>query len=193
MNIANFDLAELQQLTVRERFHPATGELWFTDNGRDRMGDDPRYATATARRERHDELDGLPRSFAESLETDEETGKLKVTLDYPHILPFTENAKRRDLREELNRKFNTQAVAENRPLLEEAIQLRDEIANAFGLSSWAHHQLEEQMAKTPEANIIKLPNISASIPQLKAAIRELQLQPPRAQPNLLERFLAGDI
>ena len=30
------------------------------------------------------------------------------------------------------------------------------------------------MAKTPEANIIKLPNISASIPQLKAAIAELQ-------------------
>jgi isocitrate dehydrogenase len=32
------------------------------------------------------------------------------------------------------------------------------------------------LAKTPEANIIKLPNISASIPQLKAAIKELQEQ-----------------
>lgn len=31
-----------------------------------------------------------------------------------------------------------------------------------------------QMATTPEANIIKLPNISASIPQLKGAIAELQ-------------------
>jgi isocitrate dehydrogenase len=31
-----------------------------------------------------------------------------------------------------------------------------------------------ELAKTPEANIIKLPNISASIPQLQAAIRELQ-------------------
>ncbi|GGL94536.1 NADP-dependent isocitrate dehydrogenase [Glutamicibacter protophormiae] len=30
------------------------------------------------------------------------------------------------------------------------------------------------LAKTPEANIIKLPNISASIPQLKAAVAELQ-------------------
>lgn len=30
------------------------------------------------------------------------------------------------------------------------------------------------LAKSPEANIIKLPNISASIPQLKAAIKELQ-------------------
>lgn len=33
-----------------------------------------------------------------------------------------------------------------------------------------------QLATTPEANIIKLPNISASIPQLKEAISELQAQ-----------------
>ena len=33
-----------------------------------------------------------------------------------------------------------------------------------------------QLATTPEANIIKLPNVSASIPQLKAAIKELQAQ-----------------
>ncbi|MCB0744352.1 MAG: NADP-dependent isocitrate dehydrogenase, partial [Ignavibacteriae bacterium] len=31
-----------------------------------------------------------------------------------------------------------------------------------------------KLAKTPEANIIKLPNISASIPQLQSAIKELQ-------------------
>ncbi|WP_426705211.1 NADP-dependent isocitrate dehydrogenase [Corynebacterium auriscanis] len=31
-----------------------------------------------------------------------------------------------------------------------------------------------ELAKTPEANIVKLPNISASVPQLKAAIAELQ-------------------
>ncbi|MER5642426.1 NADP-dependent isocitrate dehydrogenase [Kitasatospora sp. NPDC002227] len=33
-----------------------------------------------------------------------------------------------------------------------------------------------ELAKTPGANIIKLPNISASIPQLKAAVAELQAQ-----------------
>jgi isocitrate dehydrogenase len=33
-----------------------------------------------------------------------------------------------------------------------------------------------QLATQPEANIIKLPNISASVPQLKAAIKELQAQ-----------------
>ncbi|MDR6733639.1 NADP-dependent isocitrate dehydrogenase [Sphingobacterium sp. 2149] len=39
-----------------------------------------------------------------------------------------------------------------------------------------------QLATTPEANIIKLPNISASIPQLKGAIAELQ-QAGYAVPN----------
>ncbi|QSS96862.1 NADP-dependent isocitrate dehydrogenase [Psychroflexus sp. ALD_RP9] len=33
-----------------------------------------------------------------------------------------------------------------------------------------------ELAKTPKANIIKLPNISASVPQLSAAIKELQLK-----------------
>ncbi len=41
-----------------------------------------------------------------------------------------------------------------------------------------HDALAElgELAKSPEANIIKLPNISASIPQLKAAVAELQQQ-----------------
>jgi isocitrate dehydrogenase len=33
-----------------------------------------------------------------------------------------------------------------------------------------------EMAKTPEANIIKLPNISASLPQIQEAVKELQSQ-----------------
>ena len=33
-----------------------------------------------------------------------------------------------------------------------------------------------KLVKTPEANVIKLPNVSASIPQLQAAIKELQSQ-----------------
>lgn len=97
-----------------------------------------------------DDLEGLPDSFAESLETDEETGKLKVTLAYPHVIPFVENAKRRDLREKLSFKFNTQAVDANRKILEEALELRHQIAEEFGVSSWAHHRLEERMAKDPE-------------------------------------------
>jgi Zn-dependent oligopeptidase len=62
-----------------------------------------------------------------------------------------ENSPRRDLREQLYRKFNSRAVEPNRPLLEEAVGTREQIAGMFGQASWAHHQLEEKMAKTPEA------------------------------------------
>jgi thimet oligopeptidase len=97
-----------------------------------------------------DDLDGLPDSYIDALEVDEETGKFKVTIDYPNMIPFLENATRRDLREQLRFKFNTVAVDDNRKILEEAVQLRQEIADAFGQPSWAHHRLEERMAKTPD-------------------------------------------
>jgi isocitrate dehydrogenase len=53
------------------------------------------------------------------------------------------------------------------------ISLAGRIRAAFGLVPDALAELGA-LATTPEANIIKLPNISASIPQLKAAITELQ-------------------
>jgi thimet oligopeptidase len=97
-----------------------------------------------------DELEGLPDSWIDGLDVDEETGKYKVTIAYPHLIPFLENSPRRELREQLRFKFNSVAIEENRKILEEAIALRQEIAEAFGLPTWAHHRLELRMAKTPE-------------------------------------------
>ena len=53
------------------------------------------------------------------------------------------------------------------------ISLAARILAAFDLAPDALAELGE-LAKTPEANIIKLPNVSASVPQLKAAVAELQ-------------------
>ena len=55
------------------------------------------------------------------------------------------------------------------------ISLAGRILAAFGHQADALAELGE-LAKTPDANIIKLPNVSASIPQLKAAIVELREQ-----------------
>src|SRR5579875_256666 len=65
------------------------------------------------------------------------------------------------------------------------IELRDISLAARILAQFPDRLEEEQrvpdalaelgeLVKTPEANVIKLPNISASVPQLKAAIAELQ-------------------
>ncbi|KIG19279.1 Isocitrate dehydrogenase [Enhygromyxa salina] len=59
--------------------------------------------------------------------------------------------------------------------------------------SKCHDALAElgELAKTPAANIIKLPNISASVPQLKAAIKELQAH-GYALPNYPEEPATAD-
>ncbi len=60
------------------------------------------------------------------------------------------------------------------------ISLAGRILSSFPESLSADQQIADhlaelgQLATTPEANIIKLPNISASVPQLKATIKELQ-------------------
>ncbi|MCO4261380.1 NADP-dependent isocitrate dehydrogenase [Pseudarthrobacter sp. MDT3-26] len=62
------------------------------------------------------------------------------------------------------------------------ISLAGRIISVFGDYLTPEQQIGDalaelgELAKTPEANIIKLPNISASIPQLKAAVAELQGQ-----------------
>lgn len=65
-------------------------------------------------------------------------------------------------------------------VVSEDISLAGRILATFADQLPANQQVKDalnqlgQLAKTPEANIIKLPNISASIPQLTAAIKELQ-------------------
>ena len=97
-----------------------------------------------------EDLDGLPASYIDSLPPAEGEGRLRVTMAYPHVVPFMENAHRRDLRQSLIKKFNNRAVDSNRPILEEAVAIRLEIASLFDEPSWAHHRLSERMAKTPE-------------------------------------------
>ncbi len=65
------------------------------------------------------------------------------------------------------------------------IELRDISLAGRVLANWSDRLKDDQkksddlaflgeLAKTPDGNIIKLPNISASVPQLKATIKELQ-------------------
>lgn len=96
-----------------------------------------------------DDLAGLPTSYIDRLRR--RGDGYEITMAYPDVLPFMENAERRDLRERLSFLFNRRAAETNRPVLQEAIEIRDEMADLFGLPSWAHYQTEVKMAKNPEA------------------------------------------
>lgn len=128
-----------------------------------------------------DDLEGLPDWYVEGLSAGEDEGTLEVSMAYPDVVPFMENAARRDLREQLSFKFNSRALEENRPLLREAVTLRARIAELFGEASWAHHQLEERMAKTPEA-----------VDEFYGELLDPLTEAARLEISQMETILAGD-
>jgi thimet oligopeptidase len=96
-----------------------------------------------------DDLDGLSPDYVSGLAPGDVEGTLRVTMAYPDVIPFLENARRRDLREQLSFKFSNRAVDTNRDLLAEAVTLRQRVADLFGQPSWADHQMDDRMAKNP--------------------------------------------
>jgi thimet oligopeptidase len=97
-----------------------------------------------------DQLAGLPDDFVERLRAGETPGTYRVSLDYPELNPFLEQARDRSLRETLSRKSWNQAVEANRALLTEALELRQRVAELLGHPTWAHHAMEVKMAGRPE-------------------------------------------
>jgi Zn-dependent oligopeptidase len=95
------------------------------------------------------DLAGLPDEYRAGLARDDD-GRYRVTMAYPDVVPFLENARSRSRRQELTRLFNNRATDTNRALLSEAVALRERIAELFGKPSWAHHTMDEKMAHDPE-------------------------------------------
>lgn len=97
------------------------------------------------------DLDGLPDSYIDGLKPGEKADTFCVSMDYPDVVPFIENVKNRQLREALQKKFSNRAAEANRPVIQEAVEIRQQIADIFEVDSWAHHSMQLKMAKTPEA------------------------------------------
>ena len=122
-------------------------------------------------------LEGMPESYIEGLAPGSAPGTYKVGIRGPEITPFLAQATRRDLREKLLRRSWNQAVAANRPLLEEAIRIRQRIAALFGEPTWAHFAMEIKMAGNPDrvkafyAEIV--PPLEAAAAREVAALQEM--------------------
>ncbi|MDP9238593.1 MAG: Zn-dependent oligopeptidase [Chloroflexota bacterium] len=101
---------------------------------------------------RREDLAGMPDRWIEGLKTVEVDGetKYRVSLDYPEIVPFMDNADSAHWRRELFLKNQNKGGDTNIPVLDEAVRVRTEIARLLGYESWMHYVLEKRMAKTPE-------------------------------------------
>jgi Zn-dependent oligopeptidase len=97
-----------------------------------------------------DQLAGLPEDYVERLSPGGRPNTFRVSLDDPELNPFLDQARDRALRRVLYMKHWNRAVELNRPLLDEALELRRRIAELLGEPTWAHHAMELKMARTPE-------------------------------------------
>ena len=96
-----------------------------------------------------DDLAGMPDRWIDGLTSVEEGGgtKYRVSLDYPEIMPFMDNADSGPLRRELFLKNQNKGGEPNVKVLEEAIDVRSRIAALLGYDSWAAYVVETRMAK----------------------------------------------
>ncbi len=103
------------------------------------------------------DLEGIPELFctqaAELAKQKGCTDKWIFTLQYPSYLPFMQYAKNRMLREQMYRAFYSVGLHEgdhdNRPIIQEIVQLRAELAQLLGYNTYAAYVLEERMASKP--------------------------------------------
>ena len=97
-----------------------------------------------------DGLDGMTPRYIAGLAEGAAPGTRRVTLDYPDYLPFMEQARRRDLRRDLQHKFYNVVADENSAILDEAVAIRRQMAGLLGYETWADFAMEVKMAD-PEA------------------------------------------
>ncbi len=115
-----------------------------------------------------EQLAGLGEDYIGKLEKTED-GNYLVTLDYPDVIPFMQNADDEEARKALEYKYNRRGGEKNVELLEKTITLRREIAHLLGYKTHADLKLEDRMAKNPQ-NVMKfLKNLQKKLKPLGKA------------------------
>ena len=120
------------------------------------------------------ELEGLPDDFLQRTKTgeDEYTVMANVTTDFQRVM---DNAKIEATRKRMETEHDNLARAENVPLLEKILPLRDDIAKKLGYKTWADYQTEVKMVKNAATAIDFLEKLKAGLqPKFDAELAEFR-------------------
>lgn len=119
------------------------------------------------------ELDGVPEDFLHQVQKgDEYIVMANITW---HFLTVMENAKSEQTRQTLEREHDNLARAENIPLLEKILPLRDDIARRLGYKSWADYITEVKMVKNAATAIDFLQELKTGLqPKFEAELAEFR-------------------
>jgi thimet oligopeptidase len=107
------------------------------------------------------ELVGLSGDYVKNLE--QKNGKYTVTLDYPSLVPFMENAENGSKRAELSEKNWRKGGKGNIVLLSKMVKLREENARILGYPTHADFRTEDRMAGSADAVFSFLQKIMAQL------------------------------
>ncbi len=111
------------------------------------------------------ELDGLPQDFINQQKKGPD-GTIQIAADEPSTFPVLKLAKSESLRRRIWEAYISRAYPKNRPVLQDMMQLRYQIATIVGYSSWADYNAADKM-------IEKGSNIQKFISDLDAAARPI--------------------
>ena len=100
------------------------------------------------------DLAGLPQNIIDAAAS-ADGRSWTFTLDKPSCIPFLQYADNRALREKVYKAYygrgDNNDANDNKAIIKEILQLRQQKAKLLGFESFAHFVLDEKMAKTPEA------------------------------------------
>lgn len=94
-----------------------------------------------------EQLKGTPDDFIKNLEM-VESGKRKVTLKHPHVMPIMKMAVDPETRKKVNFAWDSRCIAENVPLVEKAISLRHKKAQILNYPTHSDYVTELLMARS---------------------------------------------
>ena len=124
------------------------------------------------------DLSGLPQNIIDAA-ADENGTSWTFTLDKPSCIPFLQYADNRELRKQVYTAYygrgDNNNENDNKAVITEILQLRQQKAKLLGFESYAHFVLDEKMAKTPEAALELLNSIwEPAVKRAKEELKELQ-------------------
>ncbi|HET7437784.1 MAG TPA: M3 family metallopeptidase [Thermoanaerobaculia bacterium] len=117
------------------------------------------------------ECEGLPASYLERVPKDDD-GNIVVGFDYPDYVPFMMSVHSEEARKRYWIANTTRGTHRNLEVLDEIVALRKEIADLYGVASFAHYVTKRRMVENPETVTKFLDDVRAVV--TAAEVRDLE-------------------
>jgi thimet oligopeptidase len=115
-----------------------------------------------------EEYAGLPQSYIDRVPKDGQ-GNIVVGFDYPDYVPFMMNSTNEEARKRYYIANTNRGTPRNIENLDEIVKLRKEIADLYGVPSYAHYVTKRRMVENPET-------VTRFLQEVKSAVTDAELR-----------------